>query len=108
MSSIAQSKFISIWQRRLTRWQRQVSIGVVTFALILGFAWRSDLTMAGSAVSVPLPLSTQNADIIDANRRPVLLQGVNWFGMETDLNVPHGLWLRDYKEMLAQMQTAGL
>ncbi|MBD2088415.1 cellulase family glycosylhydrolase [Microcoleus sp. FACHB-1515] len=98
---------MQIWQRRLTRWQRQVSIGVMTFALMLGFAWQSNLTLAESAVSIPLPLSTQNANIIDANRRPVLLQGVNWFGMETDLNVPHGLWLRDYKEMLAQIKQLG-
>lgn len=107
MSSTAQSRFMQIWQRRLTLWQRQVSIGVMTFALIIGFAWQSHFAVAESAVSIPLPLSTQSANIIDANRRPVLLQGVNWFGMETDLNVPHGLWLRDYKEMLAQIKQLG-
>lgn len=107
MSSTAQTQFMQIWQRRLTRWQRQFWIGLITFALILGFAWRADRTVAESAISVPLPLSTQNANIIDADRRPALLQGVNWFGMETDLNVPHGLWQRDYKEMLAQIKQLG-
>lgn len=107
MSSTAQPKFTQIWQRRLARWQRQALIGLITFALILGCAWRSDLTVAESAIAIPLPLSTQNANIIDANRRPTLLQGVNWFGMETELNVPHGLWLRDYKDMLRQIKQLG-
>ncbi len=53
------------------------------------------------------PLSTRGADIIDAKGQSVLLRGVNWFGIETELHVPHGLWQRDYKDMLAQIKGLG-
>lgn len=55
----------------------------------------------------PLPLSTQGAQIVDADGNPVLLRGVNWFGMETSTHAPHGLWARDYKDMLAQIKSLG-
>jgi endoglucanase len=67
-------------------------------------------TMAGGVLATPLiqaPLSTHGADIVDATGRTVLLRGVNWFGLETETHAPHGLWSRDYKEMLAQMKTLG-
>ncbi|HEY9705743.1 MAG TPA: glycoside hydrolase, partial [Allocoleopsis sp.] len=53
------------------------------------------------------PLSTQGNQIIDATGKAVLLRGVNWFGMEVDVHVPHGLWVRDYKDMLAQIKKLG-
>lgn len=53
------------------------------------------------------PLSTRGADIVDATGRSVLLRGVNWFGLETETQAPHGLWARDYKEMLAQIKSLG-
>ena len=34
----------------------------------------------------------------------VQLRGVNWFGFETELQTIHGLWRRNWKEMIAQMQ----
>ena len=37
----------------------------------------------------------------------VTLKGVNWFGFETETRVVHGLWTRNWKEMLDQMQAAG-
>ncbi|MBD2354584.1 cellulase family glycosylhydrolase [Tolypothrix sp. FACHB-123] len=57
--------------------------------------------------TIQLPLSTLGAKIVDARGKEVLLRGVNWFGMETETHVPHGLWQRDYKEMLAQMRLLG-
>jgi endoglucanase len=50
---------------------------------------------------------TRGAQIIDGRGRPVLLRGVNWFGIETELHAPHGLWARDYREMLAQIKGLG-
>lgn len=35
------------------------------------------------------------------------INGVNWFGFETANNVPHGLWSRNYKEMIKQMKDSG-
>ena len=52
-------------------------------------------------------LSTQGNKIINAGGNQVVLQGVNWFGFETANHAPHGLWARDYKEMLAQIKEQG-
>lgn len=62
---------------------------------------------AAAATNVEFPLSTRGAKIIDAKGKTVLLQGVNWFGMETETHVPHGLWSRDYREMLSQIKSLG-
>ena len=60
-----------------------------------------------ATTSLQLPLSTRGAKIIDSRGKTVLLRGVNWFGMETQTHTPHGLWKRDYKDMLAQIKTLG-
>jgi endoglucanase len=62
---------------------------------------------AASTITIPLPLSTRGTNIVDATGQTVLLKGVNWFGIETDLHAPHGLENRDYKEMLAQIKSLG-
>lgn len=46
---------------------------------------------------------TSGNQIVDAAGNPVQLAGVNWFGMESDIFAPHGLWTRNYKEMMNQM-----
>lgn len=46
--------------------------------------------------------------IVDEANRPVQLRGVNWFGFETDTLAPHGLWARNWREMLDQMQSLGI
>ncbi|HEY9820017.1 MAG TPA: cellulase family glycosylhydrolase [Candidatus Sericytochromatia bacterium] len=56
---------------------------------------------------IQLPLSTKGSRIVDSTGRSVFLRGVNWFGIESELHAPHGLWKRDYKEMLAQIKTLG-
>ncbi|MEM9119668.1 MAG: cellulase family glycosylhydrolase [Cyanobacteria bacterium P01_F01_bin.56] len=75
--------------------------------LILNFVTLPHLpTQAADATALP-PLSTQGARIIDRQGQTVLLRGVNWFGMETETHTPHGLWARDYKEMLQQIKGLG-
>ena len=54
-----------------------------------------------------LPLSTDGARIVDARGRTVVLEGVSWFGIETETHVPHGLWTRDWTELLAEIDAAG-
>ncbi len=34
------------------------------------------------------------------NNQPFILKGLSWFGFETSNKVVHGLWARDYKELL--------
>jgi endoglucanase len=59
------------------------------------------------AADITTPLATRGGEIVDVAGRPVVLRGVSWFGMETETHVPHGLWARDYKEMLAQIRGTG-
>ena len=60
-----------------------------------------------AASTIGLPLSTQGSKIVDATGQPVVLRGVNWFGIESGLHAPDGLSSRDYKEMLAQIKSLG-
>ena len=62
---------------------------------------------ASNGTVIQVPLSTKGSRIVDSTGRPVLLRGVNWFGIESELHAPHGLWKRDYKEMLAQIKSLG-
>ena len=62
---------------------------------------------AANTTVIQVPLSTKGSKIVDSTGRPVLLRGVNWFGIESELHAPHGLWKRDYKEMLAQIKSLG-
>jgi endoglucanase len=94
---------------RLYRW---TGLAIATLLCVLGLSCLdSSRTIAESiAESAPItqsPFSTRGAEIIDATGSPVLLRGINWFGIETDTHAPHGLWARDYKDMLAQMKYLG-
>lgn len=57
--------------------------------------------------AIKAPLHAKGGKIVDANGREVKLTGVNWFGMETATYAPHGLWMRNWKDMLDEMKKAG-
>jgi endoglucanase len=59
------------------------------------------------AVPVVGPLHTQGAKIVDANGNEVRLTGVSWFGLESALYEPHGLWIRSLDSMLDQIARLG-
>lgn len=50
---------------------------------------------------------TNGTQILDANNQPVRIAGINWFGFETPNYVVHGLWTRNYKDMLDQIKNLG-
>ncbi len=50
---------------------------------------------------------TDGTQILDSNNQPVRIAGINWFGMETSSYAPHGLWSRNYKDMLNQVRSLG-
>ncbi|UII21517.1 cellulase family glycosylhydrolase [Fulvivirga ligni] len=52
-------------------------------------------------------LSAQGNHLIDSQGNEVRLTGVNWFGFETSMLTPHGLWTRDLKSMLQQIKDQG-
>jgi endoglucanase len=53
------------------------------------------------------PLHAEGGRIVDAHGNEVVLTGVNWFGLETGTYAPHGLWTRNWQQMLDQMAGSG-
>lgn len=51
--------------------------------------------------------SVDQGIIRDAAGRAVQLRGVNWFGFETSDHTVHGLWARNWKDMIAQIKAVG-
>ena len=45
--------------------------------------------------------------LVDGTGQEVRLTGVNWFGLETSVFAPHGLWTRNWEEMLDQIVATG-
>jgi endoglucanase len=48
---------------------------------------------------LPLEFSSEKGGLF-VNGVPFKLKGVSWFGFETPLNVVHGIWARDYRDLL--------
>lgn len=51
--------------------------------------------------------SCRRRTLVDANSIEVRLTGVNWFGLETPIFAPHGLWTRNWEDMLDQIVASG-
>ena len=68
--------------------------------LVLGTA------LALSSVSA-FAYSVNDGKIIDDQGKTVQLRGVSWFGFDTNNHTVHGLWARNWKEMITQMQSLG-
>jgi endoglucanase len=52
-------------------------------------------------------LRTVKSHIVDQSGKVVYLTGVSWFGMETGTFCPHGLWVRNWQQMLDQIALCG-
>ncbi|MFG2089795.1 cellulase family glycosylhydrolase [Spirillospora sp. NPDC048824] len=50
---------------------------------------------------------TDGRRLLDANGQQVRMTGINWFGAETSNYTPHGLWTRNYKDMIDQIKDLG-
>lgn len=80
-----------------------------------------DVTVTGSTVEetpgdgaglpgqafAPGPLSTRGTDIIDTSGEAVDLYGINWFGLETEIFAPHGLWARNWRDIMDDIKSLG-
>jgi endoglucanase len=53
------------------------------------------------------PIRALGGRLIDSAGEEVRLTGVNWFGLETSVFAPHGLWSRNWQEMLDQIVATG-
>ncbi len=49
----------------------------------------------------------QNGQVYDHQNRPVQIIGINWFGAEGPDHVVHGLWARNWKDLLLQWKELG-
>ncbi len=52
-------------------------------------------------------LTTQGNQIVDADGNNVRIAAAAWFGFESETMVAHGLWTRNWQEMMDEMQAAG-
>jgi endoglucanase len=61
------------------------------------------LAASGSAWSYAI----NGGKVVDDKGNAVQLRGVNWFGLDTNVHTVHGLWARNWKDMITQMQGLG-
>ena len=64
------------------------------------------VTMSGTAVSSSRLLVSGN-QLIRPGGETFRLKSINWFGAESDVYTPHGLWTRNYKEIIDQIVAMG-
>src|SRR5438132_205456 len=55
----------------------------------------------------PAAIRAEHGKLVGADGQEVRLTGVNWFGLETPNFAPHGLWARNWQDMLDQVAAAG-
>lgn len=55
----------------------------------------------------PGPLTTRGSQIVDTEGEPVPIHGLNWFGLETEIAVPHGLWARNWRTIMDEAKNLG-
>ncbi len=51
--------------------------------------------------------SISHGKVVDDKGNQIQLRGVNWFGFETGDHVVNGLWARNWKEFITQLQGMG-
>ncbi|MBJ3774764.1 cellulase family glycosylhydrolase [Acuticoccus mangrovi] len=59
------------------------------------------------ATFAPGPFAARGAVIVDAAGEPAEINGLNWFGFETETFAPHGLWARNWREMMDEVKSLG-
>ncbi|MBW4498218.1 MAG: glycoside hydrolase family 5 protein [Scytonema hyalinum WJT4-NPBG1] len=109
-----QLRWNKLWCQASQKFLKYTAVGfaLVFFYTIIScsspeFKQQFNITSTQAATTIVPPLSTRGSRIVDAKGRVVLMRGVNWFGIELKEHVPHGLWVRDYKDMLAQIKSLG-
>lgn len=75
--------------------------------LLLSFFFPVQTPSLQPMLSPPNYLHTSDSQILDTSNKVVGLSGINWFGFETSNNVPHGLWTRNWEDMLDQVKSEG-
>jgi endoglucanase len=91
----------------LSRRQLLTRAAVLAAAVPLGTAGAGILAGTPAAAAGTGYWHTSGRRILDSAGNPVRIAGINWFGFETSNLVVHGLWTRDYQDMLRQVASLG-
>jgi endoglucanase len=67
----------------------------------------ADVSALDGAAKSPGFLHVDGSKLVDSHGNTVRLTGVNWFGLETNNQEPHGIWVRDYRSMVKQIADLG-
>src|SRR5437879_2949661 len=84
---------------------RLTSVALLAVCLLLA-AWQLARPVAVQAAGAGY-WHTSGGQVLGSSNQPVRIGGVNWFGFETPNFTPHGLWTRDYRDMMNQMKSLG-
>lgn len=80
--------------------------GLVLCILLIALEIPSSMTTI-SARAASNYLHTSGSQILDASNTVVDFSGLNWFGFETSNAAPHGLWARNWQDLLDQIKSLG-
>jgi len=75
-------------------------------AALAGAIWGLHPPIATSAAGAGY-WHTSGSRILDSNNQPVRITGINWFGFETPDRIAHGLWARNWQDLLDQIRSLG-
>jgi endoglucanase len=93
--------------RKLLRHMRVLNKSLTSLVLCSLLLFRiPDLTAPAGAITTNC-LRTSGSKILDSSNQVVGFSGLNWFGLETSSNAPHGLWTRNWKSVLNQIKSRG-
>lgn len=77
----------------------QLEVGVLNNDAVI-------VNLSGTADSAH-KITTLGNQLIRTGGMQFRLKSVNWFGAETDVYAPHGLWVRNYKDLIDQIKAMG-
>lgn len=92
--------------RRIVRQLNYLTRGL-TVLLFFSFLFKMPNPSTEMIAATPNYLHTSGSQLLDASNKVVGLSGVNWFGFETSNHAPHGLWVRNWEDMLDQIKSQG-
>ena len=91
-----------------------LALSVFILGIVILYAWKPVYSPFLERAHAQCPpghpagfLSTLHGELVDATNCEVHLTGVNWFGFETSTFAPHGLWVRNWQDMLNQIARTG-
>src|SRR5436190_16305022 len=99
------------WPRRRARAALAAAAAAASVVAVATFALGSLAAAAPRAGAVPAPAAaaaaagtgywhTSGNQILDSAGNPVRIAGINWYGVETQDEIAHGLWAQDYHTAL--------